>query len=313
MLRVIPLRHHQRSLEGRPALVLSDVIDLLADPVDGTALRQGDDSWRTLVSESGHSYDVARQGYVTLAGGAGLRYSGDDAEMIQARETFLSGGHFARFVEAVTDNVTRALDDAGVPDDDPPSILEVGAGTGYYLAHTLDSIDGARGVGIDVSVPAAKRLAHCHPRVGAVVADAWSRLPLCDGSVNAVTVIFAPRNAAEFARVLAPEGQVVVLTADSGHLAELREPLGIIDVEEGKVDRMIAQASGHLVPVGEPETVEFSMELDQASIAAQIGMSPSARHIHPKVLAERIADLPETMMVTARASVTRLKRDPQLG
>ena len=161
-------------------------------------------------------------------------------------------------------------------------------------------------MGIDVSVPAAKRLASCHPRVGAVVADAWSRLPLRDSCVDAVTVIFAPRNAAEFARILTEKGQVVVLTADAGHLAELREPLGIIDVEKGKVERMVAQASGHLVPVGEPENVEFTMMLDQASIAAQIGMSPSARHIHPQVLSERIADLPEQMEVTARAVVTRL-------
>lgn len=293
--------------------MLSDVIDLLADPVDGTPLRAGDEAWKTLVSDSGHNYDVARQGYVTLAGGAGLRYTGDDAEMIQARETFLSGGHFAPFVEAITDHVGHALDDAGVADDAHPSIVEIGAGTGYYLSHTLDSIQNSRGVGIDVSVPAAKRLASCHPNIGAVVADAWSRLPLRDGVVDAITVIFAPRNAAEFARVLSTEGQVIVLTADAGHLAELREPLGIIDVEEGKVERMIAQASGHLVPVGDPENVEFQMNLDQASIAAQIGMSPSARHIHPTVLAERIAALPETMTVTARAAITRLRRDPGLG
>ncbi|MBB3116406.1 methyltransferase domain-containing protein [Corynebacterium bovis] len=293
--------------------MLSDVIDLLADPVDGTPLHAGDDGWRTVVSGSGHSYDVARQGYVTLAGGSGLRYSGDDASMIEARETFLSGGHFAPFVEAVSHNVADVLDDAGVGDDAAPAIVEIGAGTGYYLSHTLDTVRGARGVGIDVSVPAAKRLASCHPRVGAVVADAWSRLPLRDSCVDAVTVIFAPRNAAEFARILTEKGQVVVLTADAGHLAELREPLGIIDVEKGKVERMVAQASGHLVPVGEPENVEFTMMLDQASIAAQIGMSPSARHIHPQVLSERIADLPEQMEVTARAVVTRLGRDPRLG
>ncbi|HAJ51431.1 MAG TPA: SAM-dependent methyltransferase, partial [Corynebacterium variabile] len=143
------------------------------------------------------------------------------------------------------------------------------------------------------------------------IADAWARLPLRDDSIDAVTVIFAPRNAAEFARVLTPEGQVVVLTPDVGHLGELRAPLGIIDVEEGKVERMITQASGYLVPVGEPEHVEFVMHLDQASIAAQIGMSPSARHIHPKVLAERIADLPPVMEITARATVTRLARDPR--
>ena len=287
--------------------MLKDIIDLLADPVDGTDL-YGADEFTRLVSDSGHSYDVARQGYVTLAGGAGLRYSGDDATMIKDRETFLSRGHYAPFVESVTHNVDLALDDAGVDDDAAVSICEIGAGTGYYLSHTLDAIQGARGVGIDVSVHAAKHLAKCHPRVGAVVADAWARLPLRDDSLDAITVICAPRNAAEFARVLKPGGQVIVLTADTGHLAELREPLGIIDVEKGKVERMIEQASGHLRPVTEPQLVEFSMTLDQPSIAAQIGMSPSARHIHPDLLAQRIAALPMHMTVTARAKVTRLAR-----
>lgn len=265
-----------------------------------------DDSAR-IVSDSGHSYDVARQGYVTLAAGAGLRYSGDDAPMIDAREAFLSRGHFAPFVEAVSATVNTVLDEAGVPLDAQPTIVEVGAGTGYYLAHTLDAVENSRGVGLDVSVSAAKRLAHCHPRVGAVVADAWSRLPFLDNSVDVIVVAFAPRNATEFARILKPGGEVVVLTADCGHLHELREPLGIIDVEEGKVSRMIDQAAGHLEPVAEGELLEFPMNLDQESIAAQIKMSPSARHIHPDVLKERIAALPETMDVTARAVLTRLR------
>ena len=287
--------------------MLSHIIDVLADPIDGTPLVGAEDFSR-LVSESGHSYDVARQWYVTLAGGAGLRYSGDDAQMIADRETFLSGGHFAPFVEAVTEHVQDVVDQAGLSDDAQPVVCEIGAGTGYYLSHTLDSVAGSRGIGIDVSVHAAKRLAKCHPRVGAVIADAWARLPIADNSVDAITVIFAPRNAAEFARILKPKGQVIVLTADTGHLAELREPLGIIDVEAGKVDRMIEQAAGHLKPVGESDLVEFEMLLDQKSIASQIGMSPSARHIKPEALAERIAALPEQMKVTARAKITRLER-----
>lgn len=286
--------------------MLSHIIDVLADPIDGTPLSGADDFTR-LVSESGHSYDVARQGYVTLAGGAGLRYSGDDADMVAERETFLSGGHFAPFVEAVTEHVHQVLDAGEVSDDVAPVVCEVGAGTGYYLSHTLDSIAGSRGIGIDVSVHAAKHLAKCHPRVGAVIADAWARLPIADHSVDAITVIFAPRNAAEFARILKPRGQVIVLTADTGHLAELREPLGIIDVESGKVERMIEQAANHLRPVGESDIIEFEMMLDQRSIASQIGMSPSARHIKPEALAERIAKLPSQMKVTARAKITRLE------
>ena len=287
--------------------MLSDIIDVLADPADGTPLSGADDFTR-LVSESGHSFDVARQGYVTLAAGAGLRHQGDSMEMVLARETFLSRGHFAPFVEAVTAGAHAALDDAAVPDTACPVIAEIGAGTGYYLSHTLDDVEGARGVGMDISVHAATHLARCHQRVGAVVADVWERLPMRDTSVDALTVVLAPRNAAEFARVLTEGGQAIFLTAARGHLAELRAPLGILAEEEGKIDRLLAQAAGHLAPVTEPELSEFPMTLDKESIAAQIGMSPSARHIEAGELARRIADLPETMQVTARAHLTRMGR-----
>ena len=286
--------------------MLSHIVDILADPNDGTALSGADDFSR-LVSESGHSFDVAKQGYVTLAAGAGLKHKGDDMDMVNARETYLAMGHFAPFVEAVTGAVQDALDSAPLAESKPASLLEVGAGTGYYLAHTLDSIAEARGVGLDISPHAAKHLAKCHPRVGAVVADVWERLPIRDESVNAISVVFAPRNPAEFQRVLAPGGQVIVLTPGAGHLDELREPLGILGVEEGKVERMYEQAEGFLEQAADPVDISFPIELDKASVAAQVGMSPSARHISAGELAERMAALPPTLTVTARARLDRLR------
>lgn len=286
--------------------MLSHIVDILADPNDGTALSGADDFSR-LVSESGHSFDVAKQGYVTLAAGAGLKHKGDDMDMVNARETYLAMGHFAPFVEAVTGAVQGALDSASLAESTPASLLEVGAGTGYYLAHTLDSIAEARGVGLDISLHAAKHLAKCHPRVGAVVADVWERLPIRDESVDAISVVFAPRNPAEFQRVLVPGGQVIVLTPDAGHLDELREPLGILGVEDGKVERMYEQAEGYLEQAADPVDISFPIELDKASVAAQVGMSPSARHISAGELAERMAALPPTLTVTARARLDRLR------
>ena len=286
--------------------MLSHIVDILADPNDGTALSGADDFSR-LVSESGHSFDVAKQGYVTLAAGAGLKHKGDDMDMVNARETYLAMGHFAPFVEAVTGAVQGALDSASLAESTPASLLEVGAGTGYYLAHTLDSIAEARGVGLDISPHAAKHLAKCHPRVGAVVADVWERLPIRDESVDAISVVFAPRNPAEFQRVLVPGGQVIVLTPDAGHLDELREPLGILGVEDGTVERMYEQAEGYLEQAADPVDISFPIELDKASVAAQVGMSPSARHISAGELAERMAALPPTLTVTARARLDRLR------
>ncbi|WJY89479.1 methyltransferase domain-containing protein [Corynebacterium confusum] len=284
--------------------MLSDIIDLLADPADGSAL-SGADEFSRLVSGTGHSYDVAKQGYVTLAVGAGLKHQGDNMDMVNARETYLARGHFAPFVEAVTGSIQDVVEP--VADDVAPSILEVGAGTGYYLAHTLDSIAGSRGVGLDISPHAAKHLAKAHPRIGAVVADVWERLPLRDNSVHAISVVFAPRNPAEFRRILAPGGQIVVLTPEVGHLDELREPLGILGVEEGKIDRMYEQASGYLEQAADPVDISFPITLDKESIRDQVGMSPSARHISAAELDERLAALPTTLSVTARARLDRLR------
>lgn len=286
--------------------MLHEVVDLLADPNDGTALH-GEDDFRRLVSESGHSFDVAKQGYVTLLPGAGRKHDGDSAAMVQARETFLSHGHFAPFVEAVTSAMVAAVDSANTAalagSDHAPVVIESGAGTGYYLSHTLDSIAGARGIGLDISTPAAKQLAKCHPKAGAVVADVWQRLPIASARADALSVVFAPRNMPEFARVLKPGGQLVVLTPHAGHLQELREPLGIVDVEEDKVARLYDQAEGLLTSLDDPTFVEFSMRLDKSSISAQIGMSPSARHIAATDLEKRLAKLPEIMTVTARGRV----------
>ena len=284
--------------------MLNDIVDVLADPADLTPLR-GADGFARLVSESGHSYDVAKQGYVTLAAGKGIGHEGDSLEMVNSRETFLSNGHFAPFVEAVSDAVADVVERAA--GDADPVVMEAGAGTGYYLAHTLDLIEGARGVGLDVSGPAAKHLAKSHPRVGAVVADVWEQLPIRTGSVHALAVVFAPRNPAEFARVLVDGGEAVMLVADQGHLDELREPLGILGVEDGKIERLVAQSAGRLAPAADPELIEFPMQLGRDAIAAQVGMSPSARHISAGELAERMAALPPTLTVTARARLDRLR------
>ena len=285
--------------------MLNDIVDVLADPADLTPLR-GADGFTRLVSESGHSYDVAKQGYVTLAAGKGIGHEGDSLEMVNSRETFLSNGHFAPFVEAVSDAVADVVERAA--GDADPIVMEAGAGTGYYLAHTLDLIEGARGVGLDVSVPAAKHLAKSHPRVGAVVADVWEQLPIRTGSVHALAVVFAPRNPADFARVLVDGGEAVMLVADQGHLDELREPLGILGVEDGKIERLVAQSAGHLAPAADPELIEFPMQLGRDAIAAQVGMSPSARHLDPEVLQARLAELPEQMEVTARAQLVRMRK-----
>src|SRR5258705_9927810 len=147
---------------------------------------------------NGHSFDIARQGYATLVTGRAPG-GAETAEMVAARAELLAAGHLDPVARAVTD-LARAL---AAPDG---LVLDVGAGTGHYLATVLDALPAHHGVALDVAKAAVRRAARAHPRAAAVVADAWRGLPLADGCADLVLDIFAPRNGAEFRRVLRPGG-----------------------------------------------------------------------------------------------------------
>nr|WP_324196150.1 methyltransferase type 11 [Nocardia abscessus] len=252
---------------------------------------------RALRCGRGHSFDVARQGYVSLLTGESTKMTGDTAAMLDARAAFQSGGHFAPIADAVTRAVTAHRTDGAV--------LEIGAGTGYYLARALDAAPPAVGIGLDVAKPAVRRCARAHPRAAAVLADAWRGLPIRDGALGGVLSVFAPRNPGEIARVLAGDGRFVVATPTERHLGELIEPLDMVRVDPDKDRRLDAAMSGHFEPVGQT-LVEYPMTLARTDVAHVVGMGPSAHH--SAAGAARLARLPESVEVTASVMVGTYRR-----
>jgi len=279
--------------------VLADVCSLLACPQCGDEL---DLLGRALVCARGHSFDIARQGYVTLLTGAATKFSGDSPEMIAAREEFLGSGRFAPPMAAVADAVVQTADGG-----DAPRILEIGAGTGHYLARVLDALPTAQGIGLDVSKPAARRLARAHPRVAAVVADVWRQLPVRDHVLTHVLSIFAPRNAAEIDRVLSEQGTLVVLTPTDRHLHELVDLLGMVRVDDRKVERLGETVAGRFERTGRIP-VEVRMPLSHHDVRNLVGMGPSARHLPAGRLDDTVAELPEPFSVTASVVISTYRR-----
>ncbi|MFD4367894.1 methyltransferase domain-containing protein [Rhodococcus sp. NPDC058521] len=283
--------------------MLSDVTDLLACPQCASAVElETDGGAKVLVCVLGHRFDVARQGYVSLVSGAPSKFEGDTSDMLEARARFLDAGHYDPLVSAVAAVVDRD-DHSG----QGPRVLEVGAGTGHYLAGVLDRSAGSRGVGLDVSKYAARRIAKSHPRVGAVVADAWAGLPLRDRAMTDVLCVFAPRNAGESHRVLAPGGRLTVLTPTGRHLSELIDAFGMVNVDERKVERLDAATAEHFAPAQRTD-VEFSMTLTHADVVRVVGMGPTARHLGPDALSAKVAELPQPATVTASVTVSTYER-----
>ncbi|MDI5973827.1 methyltransferase type 11 [Streptomyces sp. SL13] len=275
---------------------IPDAFDLLVCPLCGQDLTAREGSLRC---GAGHTFDIARQGYVNLLPGDARPGTADSAEMVRARTDFLAAGHYAPLARAVAAAVPAACG----------MVLDAGAGTGYYLAAVLAECSGAAGLGLDISKFALRRAARAHPRARAAVWDLWRPLPVRTGAVGALLNVFAPRNPAEYRRVLAPDGVLVVVTPEPDHLGELRALRdGMLDVEAGKADRLASGLTGSgLFRLTGSDTLTYAMDLPPGHAADAIGMGPSARHTEHVASAEAF---PPVVRVTAAFRVSRYRPEP---
>jgi 23S rRNA (guanine745-N1)-methyltransferase len=286
-------------VSSRPALP-TPAVALLACPVCGASLA-ADAAEAVLRCPAGHSFDRARQGHVTLLPPGHRPPSGDSAEMVADRLRFLAAGHYAGISAALA----AAVDQAGGAA--PRALLDLGGGTGQHLAAVLESLPAATGVVLDASAYAARRAARAHSRAMAVVADTWARLPVRDGVVDRVLVVFAPRNGPEIARVLRPEGRLVVVTPAPDHLAEIVGPLGLLRVDPEKAERLSAALEPHLDAVARVAHRQ-TLALDHAAVATLVGMGPHARHLSADTLAASLGRLPAPVRVTISVDVATYRR-----
>jgi len=181
----------------------------------------------------GHSFDVAKQGYVNLLlpQKRGAALPGDNAEMVRARTAFLDGGYYRAFSDGVnrlTNDTLRRQNTA------QPVILDAGCGEGYYTARLHKALrdEGISGVcaGFDLSrdaaAHAAKRAkaAGCAEVLSFAVASLFE-MPIADGTADGILNLFAPVADAEFARVLKPGGFLLMAVPAEEHLWGMKQVL----------------------------------------------------------------------------------------
>ncbi|GGM17301.1 ubiquinone biosynthesis protein [Streptomyces fumigatiscleroticus] len=203
---------------------------------------------------------------------AGHFIASPGAAMVQARDRFLSTGAYAPLREVGA----RLAADATC---EHATVVDVGCGTGYYLAGVLDQLPGARGLGLDTSVSALRSAARAHTRAAAVAWDVFRPFPLADGVADVVLNVFAPRNPAEFHRLLRPAGRLIVVRPTGRHLAELRGRLpATVTIDPAKEQRL-HRALGPFFEAVVTEQVEYPAALSRPDALDLVAMTPSARHV----------------------------------
>lgn len=265
-------------------------------PLCAGPLATTDSGERVLSCPAGHRYDAAKQGYFNLLTGRGTSFREDSASMVQARAAFLAAGHYSALAQALSQEAQAAVPQR------LPRLLDAGAGTGYYLDAVATGLATSRGdrppaLALDISRHAMRRAAKL-PRTRALVWDLWRPLPVADAAVDVLLNVFAPRNGAEFARVLSPGGLALVATPLPGHLAEARGPLDLLAIAAGKHES-VAAAMGPEFETTQTREIRSELRLSADDAVRLATMGPAGHHHDEVSTRERLQRHPIPDIVSA--------------
>jgi 23S rRNA (guanine745-N1)-methyltransferase len=167
-----------------------------------------------LVCAAGHSFDLARSGYVNLLQPQDRRSKnpGDTPEAVAARRRLHDRGVATPLLAGISEMLALTAAD---------SVLDAGCGDGYYLGSLVEP-SGCGGHGVDISIAAVDAAARRYPRVEWVVANADRFVPYEDRAFSVVLSITGRMNPAEFRRVIREDGRLLIALPSPDDLIELR-------------------------------------------------------------------------------------------
>ena len=235
---------------------------------------------------NGHSFDLARQGYVNLLPVQQKRSlnPGDTREQVLGRRAFLETGCY----EPISNTLNETAKELGATGP----ILDVGCGEGYYSARLAEALD-AELTGLDISKEAV-RCAAAKYKGPQWLCGTAAHLPVETGSAGVVTSLFALTMAEEFKRVLRPDGYFFQVLAAEDHLLGLKS---IIYPElKFKEKNTVPEVPGFELVKSVPIRFTFTVEGEQ--VQNLLGMTP---HVF-RITREGAARLAATETLTDTAS-----------
>ncbi|HAV3553138.1 methyltransferase domain-containing protein [Acinetobacter baumannii] len=224
-------------------------------------------TWRC---EQGHSYDIAKQGYVNLhvVQHKHSKNPGDTPESVDARRAFLQGGYYQPLQQALV----HLLKDLKAK-----MVLDIGCGEGYYTSAMQQVVEQC--IGVDIAKNAVQRAAKLNDKVTWVVGTG-ATLPVIDQSMDVCTSLFSPIPQTEILRVLKDDGYLIVVTPASDHLYAMREAL-FEQVNPHTPQKFVEQLQD-LFELKEQQVIDAPLVLDQQALKNLIAMTPYAYKASPE-------------------------------
>ncbi len=196
--------------------------DNLACPIDGERLESRE---KQLVCVNGHTFDLARQGYVNLLPVQHKRtkHPGDSKEMVLARSRFLNSGLYAPVANKLAEIIFIYISG-----DKKYCLTDAGCGEGYYFDYVFNYLKDKSGysdlsfVGLDISKSAIAEAAKRNKQISWIVGTN-RQPPIGAVSVDIILCVFGFQSFDGFNKILKPGGKIILVEPGPDHLKELRE------------------------------------------------------------------------------------------
>jgi SAM-dependent methyltransferase len=231
-----------------------------------------------LVCPRGHSFDIARSGYVNLLQPQDKRSRnpGDTLAAVAGRRTIHDAGVTRPLLDAIAEMCQMQSRDV---------VLDVGCGEGFYLG-SLTREARCAGYGVDISIPAVDAAAKRYPHCQWTVANADRFLPFKSGAFSLLLSITGRMQPSAFARLLRPEdGRLLVALPAPDDLVELRG-----SGREDRVGRTITEFSPYfrLVTQGRAVTAAVLDDSMREAVLHSIYRPASTRRASPSQAGDRV-------------------------
>lgn len=245
----------------------------------------------SLCCEKGHTYDVARKGYVHLHHRTVI--SPYDKDLFAARRAVFDAGFFKPVVKALEEVLSPLA---------PVTVLDAGCGEGYYLSSLSPALPHGILIGIDLSKEAILSAAGRDGPALYCVGD-LNRLPFQDGVFDVVLNILSPASYASFTRVLKKDGCLVKIMPGREYLQEIRRrmPEGKAGYDDTRVPQYLQQ---HMQLI-RMERLRYTLPLSPASYACFLAMTPLTESLPDKERDLLLQDPPDEITIDLQLAVCR--------
>ena len=219
----------------------------------------------SMVCGSGHTYDIAKKGYVNLFGRPSKVSETYDRSLFSARNTvsYLYDGLCNKLNELIGNYPHRV-------------ILDAGCGCGNITAKLLNA-DAL--FGVDLSKEGMEFAASNYGGEIIFIVGNINELPLKDGTADIILNVMSPSNYSEFKRILRNGGILIKVIVEPEYLSELRNFIYKDDDRNKYTNDDVYDNIGGNMNITDTYRLTYQCEIGKEHLSCLFDMTPLTKGI----------------------------------